>query len=89
MYRTDAFARLQKLRTLPAKELAARAGYKMLTTWERSWHGRQRPDQREHLARAVTGTPRQSALRIEWLLARRRDKRAAGGSLDSVRGLVR
>ena len=73
---TDGVARLQKLRTMSPRELRARAGYKLLTAWERSRHRYEYPTQVDDLVGAVDTKYRGSA-RLEWLLSRRRERRAA------------
>ena len=73
---SDTAARLQKLRTMPARELTARAGYKLLTVWERSWNQFEGTTQVESLSAAVHSPHRKTAARLEWLLARQRDRRA-------------
>jgi Heparinase II/III N-terminus/Heparinase II/III-like protein len=73
----DRLARLQKLRTMSARELTARAGYGMLTAWERSGHQPGRLTALRRLDLSGRGMPRHSASWREWLLARRRERRAA------------
>jgi hypothetical protein len=70
-------ARLQKLRSLTARELAVRARYRVLTAWERSRHPQPRAGHLQRLERAIVGKAGQTASTREWLLARGEERRAA------------